>query len=224
MIDFFLSNIGVLLLPFVFFYVFFFSKHIHKYQYFYEAGVFLLAIFSIIQRQVGLNLLFIDMFIISGHVSLSLFLLVIFTGVLKKKTVIRLPLDLVRGEIAIMAFILLIPHAFYRIDLALSGYNTTGLIANILFIPLVLTSFVFIRKRMKPHYWRRLHQLSYVTYGMIYLHLAFIISINPNNPFIIFSRYSIIYHLLLVLYILLRFKNSIYPKIKQKRFINSIGA
>ncbi|MFU8793494.1 MAG: hypothetical protein ACNA7K_05655 [Acholeplasmataceae bacterium] len=223
MIDFFLSNIGVLLLPFVFFYVFFFSKHIHKYQYFYEAFAFLLAIFSIVQQQFGLNLYLINVFIISGHVSLSLFLLVIFTGALKKKSVIRSPLDMVRGEVAIMAFILLIPHGFYRIDLALSGYNTTGLIANILFVPLVLTSFVFVRSRMKPHHWRRLHQLSYVTYAMIYLHLAFIISINPNNPYIILSRYAIIYHLLLVLYVLLRFKNSMYPKIKQKRFINSIS-
>jgi methionine sulfoxide reductase heme-binding subunit len=216
MSEFISKNLGIILVVPIYLYVYFRAKHIHKYQYHYEIGAFVIVNLIIIQGLLNLNYQIFN-FITSGHLSLSLFLLVMFTGVLKKRTAYRKPLDLVRGEIAIIGFIFLLPHAFSRLSLALSGYNSTGLIASILFLPLVLTSFMFVRKQMKPKHWKLLHKLSYITYFMIYLHLGFIISINPNNPYILLARNSIIYHLLLLLYIALRFKNNILPKMKEKK-------
>jgi DMSO/TMAO reductase YedYZ heme-binding membrane subunit len=217
MIDFIMRNIGVLLVPFAFFFFFFLGKNIHKYPYHYELGAFGLAILVIIHNALSWRVPGIEAIITSGHLSLSLFILVIFTGVIKKKTLFRKALDLVRGEVAIIAFIFLIPHAFARLDLALSGYNPTGLIANVLFIPLVLTSFMFIRKRMKPIYWKRLHRLSYITYVMIYVHMAFDMNLNPNNFFINADRYAIIYHILLLVYLVLRLINVVIPKLEANK-------
>jgi methionine sulfoxide reductase heme-binding subunit len=217
MIEFILRNLGVLLVPFVFFFFFFLGKNIHKYPYHYELGAFGVVVLVIIHNLLGLGFPGVEAVITSGHLSLALFILVIFTGVLKKKTIFKKALDLVRGEVAVIAFIFLLPHAFARMDLALSGYNPTGLIANILFIPLVLTSFMFIRKRMKPIHWKRLHKLSYITYLMIYIHLAFTINLNPNNFYIIASRYAIIYHMLLLIYLVLRLINVVIPKLEANK-------
>ena len=213
MYDFLIHNLGVLLVPFVFFFFAFFGKKIHAKPYVFELGAFFIAVLVMIHNQLNLDFDIIHMLINSGHLSLALFLLVIFTGVLKKKTYLRKTLDLTRGETAIIAFIFLLPHGFSRLNLALSGYNPTGLMAQILFIPLVLTSFMFVRKRMKPIHWKRLHMISYLTYLMIYLHLAFDMNLNVNQFFFVASRFAILYHVLLLLYLVLRFTNIVLPKL-----------
>ncbi|TVP84602.1 MAG: hypothetical protein EA375_06335 [Acholeplasmataceae bacterium] len=212
--DFILRNLGVLLLPFIYALFYFFSPHIHKHAYRYEIGALLLVLLvPVLETLFSAQSVVYDRLIVSGHLSLSLFLLVMFAGVLKKKTVLRKPLDRVRGDMAILAFILLLPHAQSRLDLALRGYNSTGLVAFVLFIPLVLTSFMFIRKRMRPASWKLLHKLSYITYFMIYLHLAFIISLQPGNVYILAARHGLVYHLLLLTYLVLRLINVVIPRL-----------
>ncbi len=214
MTDFILRNLGVLLLPFIYALFYFFSPHIHKHAYRYEIGALLLVLLvPVLETLFSAQSVVYDRLIVSGHLSLSLFLLVMFAGVLKKKTVLRKPLDRVRGDMAILAFILLLPHAQSRLDLALRGYNSTGLVAFVLFIPLVLTSFMFIRKRMRPASWKLLHKLSYITYFMIYLHLAFIISLQPGNVYILAARHGLVYHLLLLTYLVLRLINVVIPRL-----------
>jgi DMSO/TMAO reductase YedYZ heme-binding membrane subunit len=167
----------------------------------------------------GFRLELLERFLQSGHLSLALFLLVMFTGVLPKKSKTFKVLMQVRGQLAILGFIFLLPHAFNKLSLALAGYNSTGLIAFILFIPLVFTSFMPIRKKMDPKHWKKLHQLSLVTYFMLYLHLGFDILIGNTFSFT-FSRYSLLYHLLLVLYISMRLYFVTIPKLKKKRYEN----
>jgi sulfoxide reductase heme-binding subunit YedZ len=205
MVDFILSNLGVLLVVPFYFLIHYLRKSIHQHPFYYEIGALVLAILIIIHNQLGLNFGVINVLFNSGQIALSLFLLVIFTGAFKKTSKIRKTLELARGEIAVIAFILLLPHGLKNSSLALSGYNSTGLIANILMIPLVLTTFMFIRKRMKPRDWKNLHKLSYIAYLMIYIHIAFDINLNPANPFFRFSSYAVLYHLMLILYLVLRY-------------------
>jgi methionine sulfoxide reductase heme-binding subunit len=217
--DFIIRNLGVIVAPILFLFIFFFSRHIHRNQYKYELGAFILAnIVILIQpRFLNFQIPFLNLLITSGHLSLAIFLLVMFAGVLKKNSKAKKSLSLVRGELAVIGFIFLLPHAFARLALALSGYNMSGLFAFIIFIPLTITSFMFIRKKMNPKHWKNLHKLAYVAYFLIYIHLAFNISANPNNRFIMLDPYALLYHLILLLYIALRIVYVIIPKMKKNK-------
>ncbi|PKK99693.1 MAG: hypothetical protein CVV57_01165 [Tenericutes bacterium HGW-Tenericutes-2] len=217
--DFVIRNLGVIIAPVLFLLIYFFSKHIHRNQYKYELGAFILANFIILiqPRFFNIQIPFLNLLITSGHLSLAIFLLVMFTGVLKKNSRAKKALSLVRGELAVIGFIFLLPHAFARLALALSGYNMSGLFAFIIFIPLTITSFMFIRKKMNPKHWKNLHKLAYIAYFLIYIHLAFNISANPINRFIRLDPYALLYHFILLLYITLRIIYVIIPRMKKNK-------
>lgn len=217
--EFIVKNLGVLLVPILFVLIYFFSRHIHRNQYKYEIGAFILANFVILiqPRFFNIQIPFLNILITSGHLSLSIFLLVMFTGVLKKNSKAKKALSQVRGELAVIGFIFLLPHAFARLALALSGYNMSGLFAFIIFIPLVVTSFMVIRKKMNPKHWKNLHKLGYVAYFLIYIHMAFNVSLNPDFRYIRFDPYALLYHMILMLYIVLRVIYVVLPKLKKKQ-------
>ena len=217
--DFIIRNLGVITAPILFLFIFFFSRHIHKNQYKYEIGAFILSNFVILiqPRFFDIQVPILNQLITSGHLSLAIFLLVMFAGVLKKNSKAKKSLSLVRGELAVIGFIFLLPHAFARLALSLSGYNMSGLFAFILFIPLTITSFMFVRKKMNPKHWKNLHKLAYVGYFLIYIHLAFNISANPNNRFIRLDPYALLYHFILIVYIVLRINYVIIPKMKKNK-------
>jgi DMSO/TMAO reductase YedYZ heme-binding membrane subunit len=221
MLDFILRNLGVLIAPILFILIYFFSKHIHKNQYKYELGSFLLAnlVILIQPRFFNIQIPFLNALITSGHLSLAIFLLVMFAGVLKKNSKPKKALSMVRGELAVIGFIFLLPHAFARLALALSGYNMSGLFAFIILIPLVITTFMIVRKKMNPKHWKNLHKLSYLAYFLIYIHMAFTISANPNFRYIRFDSYALLYHLILIIYIGFRLFNVTIPKIKKNQMI-----
>jgi len=213
------ANLGILLVPILFAFLFYFGKSVKKYDYRYELGaLILISINALISLGLfGFKLDILHRFLSSGHLSLAFFLLVIFAGVLPKKSKPYKVLLQVRGQLAILGFIFLLPHAINNLSLALAGYNSTGIIAFILFIPLVFTSFMPIRKKMKPKHWKKLHLLSYITYLMLYIHLGFDILIG-NTFYFALSRYSILYHLLVFLYIGLRVYYRVLPKLQKKRY------
>ncbi|MCR3906881.1 MAG: hypothetical protein NUK62_07670 [Tenericutes bacterium] len=204
------ANFAVFLLPFVFLFVYFFGKHMFQHVYYYILGALI-----IVTVVMFVDIPFVSNMIDRGHLSLAFFIHVIFAGVFKKKSKMSKILSISRGENAILGFIFLFPHALNRLSLALYGYNTTGLIAFILFIPLVLTSFMIVRKKMKPIHWKRLHKLSYITYILIYIHIGF--NIYFRDPFFFAVKPNVwLFHLLPILYIMLRVFNIIIPKYKQR--------
>lgn len=219
--DFLQANLGILLVPLLFLFLFYFGKNLKKYDYRYELGALIIVSINALLSLglFGFRFELLERFLQSGHLSLAFFLLVMFTGVLPKKSKPFKVLMQVRGQMAILAFIFLLPHAYSKLSLALAGYNFTGLIAFIVFIPLVFTSFMPIRKKMDPKNWKKLHQFSYITYFLLYLHLGFDILIGNSFSFT-FSQYSILYHLLLLLYIGMRLYFITIPKLKKKRYEN----
>lgn len=148
----------------------------------------------------------------SGHLSLSFFLLVMMAGVIPKRHIIYKKLLLVRGDLAILGFIFLLPHGIHRLSLALYGYNTSGLIAAIIMIPLTLSSFLVIRKKIRPDRWKALHKLAYLAYLMIYIHLGFDLSINPNHFYLDISPNSLLFHVFFMAYLVLKITSIIHKK------------
>lgn len=136
-----------------------------------------------------------------GQLGLAFYLLVMFAGALRPKSKPQIALLKVRRELAILGFLWLIPHATLLIVRALSALNPTGTIAIFIIIPLVITSFPFIRRKMKPLAWRGFHYWAYVVYGLIYVHLASItvlVQWNDGTPYgnlawLRLSLYTLIY-------------------------------
>ena len=53
-----------------------------------------------------------------------------------------------------------------------------SLVMIVLLIPLTLTSFMVIRKKMNPKKWKSLQRLSYIFYGLLFIHISMIFSIS----------------------------------------------
>lgn len=134
-----------------------------------------------------------------GYVPFGIFLVVMFSGVMDKGT-LRKRLFMVRAELAVSGTILLLPHAlgyleYYLDDIGLLGGGISfyfGLLAALIVIPLFITSFQFIRKRLGYKKWKKLHQFSYVFYLAIGLHLIFIQNDRMWLYIIIFGTYFIL--------------------------------
>lgn len=202
------ANIAFILALFLYGFIHFLNRWIHR----HNGWIFIVALI------LSAMIFFIDIPLISpiidsGHVTLAFFLLVMTAGILPKKSIFYKKILLVRGDLAILGFIFLVPHGIVRLSLALYGYNPTGLFASIIMIPLVISSFMVIRKRIRPDRWKKLHRFAYLAYLMIYIHLGFDISINPNNFYLLVSPLSLIFHLYFILYLALK----VWMMIKKKK-------
>lgn len=149
-----------------------------------------------------------------GGLSFALFFMVMFTGAFKRKTAPYRHFMQIRREMALLGFIFLIPHAIARLDLALNGYNPTGLYAMILMVPLVVTSYRTIRRKIGFTVWKRVHLMAYIVYVFIYIHLGFTIFFN-NGLNISFAPNSVLLHLGFLIYLGLKVVNRTIPYLKK---------
>ena len=154
------------------------GSHLHKHEHAYYVGFSLvsltLTVFSVLFQQ-GImtqpdNLLYPIFF--QGHLALAFYLPVMFAGAFKHKSTAKITLLKVRRELAVIGFLMVIPHATLLIISALSALNPTGTIAVFLMVPLVITSFPVIRRKFSRDGWLGFHKWAYITYGLIYIHIA----------------------------------------------------
>lgn len=168
------------------FLAYFFYKQIHKYNVFLYGFAVLMA-FAFHES---------GNIITMGYVPFGMFLVVMFTGVLSKG-VIRKRLAMVRAEYAIIGTILLSAHAIGYIDAYFkyvfprfqSVSMLIGVITFMIIIPLFITSFQKVRKKMKYKTWKSLHRASYIVYVFIFLHLLFM----QNDRFYSYLTIAITY-------------------------------
>jgi DMSO/TMAO reductase YedYZ heme-binding membrane subunit len=154
-----------------------------------------------------------------GYLALSLFTVVMFIGVLNEGSVVRQALQPVRAELSIIAAILilghLIPYLIGYLQLSVNPAPLRGTVAFSLFASLIvltllavltITSFNFIKKRMKPRTWKRLQCLAYVFFALVYVHLAgFLLpSALSGSPITLMS--ITVYSALFASYLLLRLR------------------
>ena len=138
-------------------------------------------------------------------------------GAFKHKSKAKIALMRVRRELAILGFLFLLPHAVLRGSLALTGFNFTGLIAFWIIVPLVITSWPSVRKKMSPKRWKEVHKFAYIVYVMIYVHLVFDVSLVNGSIFMTLKRTGIPYLMLFSVYLGLKTANYIAPWFRQKR-------
>jgi len=203
-----------------------FGRHLHKHEYrYYTVFAVLTAIatvFSVLEQREPTGWLtspFIYQILWQGHLTLALFILVMFAGAFKKKSKSKIVLTRVRRELAILGFMTLIPHATLLIITALSALNPTGTLALVVMTPLFITSFPKIRKKMHPLAWRKLHHWAYLAYALIFLHVASITVIaqrqgSGDYNALWWLRLSI-YTVLFALYSYLKYQNYLKPIIQK---------
>jgi DMSO/TMAO reductase YedYZ heme-binding membrane subunit len=131
------------------------------------------------------------------------------TGAFKKKSTIRIALTSVRKEYSILGFIFITPHVlqglilFFNNDIVLPIY---GVISFIIMIPLFITSFTVIRKKMTYKTWKILQRFAYGSYFLLFIHLI-VQSEMPN---------LIVYIVMFALYAILKLNYTINWLLKNK--------
>ncbi len=120
---------------------------------------------------------------IQGYLGLSLLYIVMFTGALKDKSKLKIKFVSVRREYSILGFIFISTHGI-RYYLEYFGNSPAierllGVVAFLIMVPLFVTSFMKIRKKMSRKSWVNLQRLAYVVYVLIFIHILLMASM-PN--------------------------------------------
>ncbi len=182
-----------------------FYKQIHKYNYYiYLVTILVSLVFSDDSNIISL-----------GFVPIGFFWIVMFSGVLDKG-MLRKRLNSVRAEYAIIASILILPHAIGFIEFILEDIGILnapvnalfGTISMVIMVPLFITSFQIIRKKLNYKQWKRIHQLAYLAYIAIFLHIILIQNDRMVIYIIIFAVYGLLKGYMLVSQYIIKKKKS----------------
>ena len=126
--------------------------------------------------------------LIKSSFSTALFVIVMYTGAFKNGSSLIKFLMPIRGELSIIASILTLSHNisfgknhFIKLFTDPQTMEPNMIIAAIisiiliaLMIPLMITSFPSIRKKMGAKKWKKLQRTAYLFYALIYAHVMFI--------------------------------------------------
>ena len=118
----------------------------------------------------------------------SFFVVVMYTGALKNGSKAIKFLMPIRAQLSIIGCILALTHNiiygrthFVTLFTNPKSMSTNMIMASIvsillilIMLPLMITSFPKVRKKMKAKSWKKLQQLAYPFYGLIYLHVMII--------------------------------------------------
>ncbi len=148
-----------------------------------------------------------------GAFSTATFIIVMFLGTITKHNSYTVRLLKIRGELSIIGCLLAFAHNiifgvvyFPALIYNRQALNGTKLIAAyltiillVLMIPLFLTSFQCIRRKMKPKAWKKLQRLAYPFYYLIYIHVMVLYAPNAEKHIFDIVVYTAIYALYTVL-------------------------
>lgn len=178
-----------LLCSFAFFH--FFGKAVKKKPAVLYGICILLSLVSIFYPREG-GLPFLDFFFQKimqrGVLAGSLFILVMLAPVLPKRFSGRKTIYLLRGEMAISASLITLAHnlafggkyfgaLFFgqgHISLMELHAAIVSCLMILLLIPLTITSFQTVRRKMQAKTWKKIQNWSYLFYLLLYLHIFFI--------------------------------------------------
>jgi DMSO/TMAO reductase YedYZ heme-binding membrane subunit len=122
--------------------------------------------------------------LVKGYVGFAFFYVVMITGALDPKWKLTKRLKSVRTAYSVLGFTLLIAHPLSYSIAVISGSTPIpwlGLGAFLVMIPLFITSYISVRKRMKAKTWKNLHKWAYLSYLLILIHLIVNASTVPNR-------------------------------------------
>ena len=152
-----------------------------------------------------------------GVLAGAMFLWVMYAIVLPAKSRLQRVMMSLRAQIAIAASILTLSHNIaygqhYFVLLftnagKLKSYELIAacfsLAMILLLLPLTVTSFQVVRRKMNAKRWKQLQRLSYLFYGLLYLHICFIytggLRKGKSEYLVQFALYTLLYGIYLML-------------------------
>lgn len=181
----------------------------------------------------------INGYISRGTLATAIFILVMYARILPPKSRPFRVLMGLRAPLAIMAsFMILIHNGTYFIQYYnnISQRNMSMTLPEriascctvlmlLLLIPLTITSFTVVRKKMKGKNWKRLQRFSYLFYGLIYLHVACLFGLQiarGNRAYQLeLAIYTAIFGFYLISRVALYLKNT--KKITAEKYLRNVG-
>ena len=173
-----------------------------------------------------------------GAFASALFIIVMYMGALPNGTKAIKRLMPIRAELSIMASLLVLGHNiaygrtyFVRLFTDTSKMSTTQMLAAIcslimiaIMLPLMITSFKAVRKKMKPKSWKKLQRSAYVFYGLIYVHtmLLYVPIVQAGRSVYIVN--VIVYSLIFISYAGMRIRKELLKKKRDTRCILPVAA
>lgn len=148
-----------------------------------------------------------------GALSTAMFIVVMFLGALDSKRPVVRRLMEIRGELSILACILTLGHniiygkrhfvALFTDPGSMKPQTFLAALLSIvmiaLMLPLMVTSFRAVRRRMSAGGWKRLQRLAYVFFGLIYVHVMVLFVPKWEKKYLDIAVYTVIFGLYLVL-------------------------
>ncbi|PIS22420.1 hypothetical protein COT50_02075 [candidate division WWE3 bacterium CG08_land_8_20_14_0_20_41_10] len=113
-----------------------------------------------------------------GRVSLGLYLFTLLPGICRrfklKHQFVSL-LTLYRRQVGIAMYIFAVLHALLVVSfpITLTPPKVFGILAFLILTPLFITSNIYAVKKLKET-WKKIHQLTYLALGLIFLHTALV--------------------------------------------------
>ena len=184
--------ISCLIIALVFFYLL--EKPIKKHATLFYIATIIISVLSVLAPKKGLPFVIdylVKNILARGTLAGALFILVMVASVCPAAKLRGLLLR-TRGEMAIIAALLTLIHNisygknyFVALFTKISDLDAPRIFAAVLslimivfLIPLTVTSFMVIRKKMNPKKWKSLQRLSYLFYGLLFIHISMIFSIS----------------------------------------------
>ena len=157
----------------------------------------------------------------SGALGGAFFILVMYMGVFDMKYPISKRLRMNRGELSIIACIFTIPHNIHyffafllnsKTIIQMSGIPlwtnlmmfSAGIFAIGIMLPLFVTSFRLIRKKMTGKKWKSLQEFAYIFYAMVFVQVLMVYISRPSS--LIRNLNLIFYCLVFVTYTIFKLK------------------
>jgi DMSO/TMAO reductase YedYZ heme-binding membrane subunit len=120
-----------------------------------------------------------------GLIAYALFAIVMFIGVLDESAKLRERLHPIRAELSLLGCLFALGHiAGYLTSYLMTLFRDSGVIPTSVFLSLLVsltslvllvilgvTTLTFVRAKMSPSIWKKIQRLSYVFFGLVYIHL-----------------------------------------------------
>ncbi len=104
------------------------------------------------------------------YIGIGFLIVMMYAGALDPTKWYTKRIKAVRGKVAIIGFIMIFAHVWYHFALYFELGKFLGSLAFLVMIPLFITSFKVIKRRIKKSKWNQLHKLAYLAYLLIFLH------------------------------------------------------
>ena len=198
------------------------EKPIKKHATYFYIATILISILTIIAPEKGLPFVvdyIANDILARGTLAGALFILVMVASVCPAAKMRGLLLR-TRGEMAIIAALCTLIHNisygqyyFVKLFTNISELDAQrifaavlSLVMIVLLIPLTLTSFMVIRKKMNPKKWKSLQRLSYLFYGLLFIHISMIFSISIAKGHLSTLFDLTVYVIIYIVYLICRAK------------------